>query len=75
MAGSLVGVNEVYDSGFGGVQVTRGFGTHYSTYASFSVQHQTGNYAASGLNAFQGTSETFAVGITFTPRSTRLGEF
>lgn len=75
LGGSLVGINEVYDTAFGGVQVTRGFGTHYSTYASFSVQHQTGNYAASGLNAFQGTSETFAVGITFTPRSTRLGQF
>jgi hypothetical protein len=75
VAGSLVGVNEVYDSGFGGVQVTRGFGAHYSTYASFSVQHQTSNYAASGFNAFQGTSETFAVGVTFTPRSTRLGQF
>jgi hypothetical protein len=75
MGTTLVGVNEIYNTTFGGVQVTRGFGAHYSTYASFTVLHQTGNYAAAGLNAFNGTSEVFAVGITFTPRSTRLGQF
>jgi len=73
--GSLVGISEIYNTTFGGVQVTRGFGVHYSVYSSFTVQHQTSNFAYPGVNAFNGTSETFAVGITFTPRSTRLGQF
>lgn len=75
VGGSLVGANEIYNTTFGGIQVTRGFGAHYSTYASFTVQHQTGNFAANGLNAFNGTAEVFAVGVSFTPRSTRLGQF
>jgi hypothetical protein len=72
---SLIGVNEVYNTTFGGAQLTRGFGVHYSAYASFTVQNQTSNFDFAGLNAFTGTSEVFAVGITFSPRSTRLGQF
>jgi hypothetical protein len=68
-------VNEVYDTVFGGVQVTRGFTPHLSGYASFTVQHQSSNYSLSTQNAFNGTAQIFGVGITFTPRSTRLGQF
>jgi hypothetical protein len=68
-------VNEVYDSFFGGVQVTRGFTPRLSGYASITVTHQSSNYSLPTQNAFTGTSEIFGVGITFTPRSTRLGQF
>jgi hypothetical protein len=68
-------VNEVYDSTYGGAQVTRAFSTHFSGFASFSVQNQVSNYSLAGYNALNGTSETFGIGISYTPRSTRLGQF
>lgn len=72
---SPTAVNEVYDTFFGGVQVSHGFTPHLSGYASFTVTHQSSNYGAQTQNVFTGTSETFGVGVTFTPRSTRLGQF
>jgi hypothetical protein len=71
----LVPVNEVYDTVFGGVQVTRAISAHFSGYASYTAQNQTSNYAGGAQNALNGTSQTFGIGITFTPRSTRLGQF
>jgi hypothetical protein len=71
----LVPVNEVYNTVFGGFQVTRALSTHFSAYLSYSAQNQSSNYSAGGQNALNGTSQTFAIGVTFTPRSTRLGQF
>ncbi len=71
-------VNEVYDTVFGGVQLTRRISEHLSGYASYEAQHQDSNYSnssLSGQNALNGTSQTFGIGITFSPRSTRLGQF
>jgi hypothetical protein len=72
---SIVPVNEVFDTVFGGLQLTRGFGPHFSGYVSYSAQDQSSNYSLAGQNALNGTSQTFGVGVTFTPRSTRLGQF
>ncbi len=72
---SLVPVNEVYDTVFGGVQVTRAISARFSGYLSYTAQNQTSNYAGGAQNALNGTSQTFGIGITFTPRSTRLGQF
>jgi hypothetical protein len=71
----IVPVNEVFDTVFGGLQLTRGFGQHFSGYVSYSAQDQSSNYSLAGQNALNGTSQTFGVGVTFTPRSTRLGQF
>jgi len=69
-------VNEIYDTEFGGAQLTRRFSTHFSGYITGSVQNQSSNNTAfTAVNAFSGTSETFGVGVTFTPRSTHLGQF
>jgi hypothetical protein len=70
-----VPVNAVYDTTFGGVQVTRAFNTHFSGYASYGFQDQSTNYALAAQNAFRGTAHTFGIGVTYTPRSTRLGQF
>ncbi len=75
VVGSRVTVNEVFQTIFAGVQVTRGFGPHWSSYASYSVQHQSSTNSVAAQNAFIGNSQSFAIGITFTPRSTRLGQF
>jgi hypothetical protein len=72
---SIVPVNEIYDTVFGGLQLTRGFGPHISGYASYSAQSQSSNYSLIGQNALNGTSQTFGIGITYSPRSTRLGQF
>jgi hypothetical protein len=68
-------INEVYDTVFGGLQVTRRISTHFSGYASYGAQNQSNNFALPGQNALNGTSQTIGIGITFNPRSTRLGQF
>jgi hypothetical protein len=74
---SLVSTNEIFDTVYGGVQVTRRISTHFSGYASYTVQNQTSNNLdpITVPNALNGTSQTFGIGITFTPRSTNLGQF
>jgi len=59
---------------YGGGQLTRGFGRAWSGFLSYSAQDQSIN-ASVGQNAFSGFSQTFGIGITFAPKSTRLGEF
>jgi hypothetical protein len=72
---SSVPANATYDTVFGGTQLTRRIGTHFSGYVSYSGQNQSSNSAFTSQNALNGTSQTFGIGITFTPRSTRLGQF
>ena len=72
---SVVPVNEVFDSVYGGAQVTRRISLHFSGYATYVAQNQSQNNNLAVPNALNGTSQTFGVGITFTPRSTRLGQF
>jgi hypothetical protein len=72
---SPVALNQSFNTAFGGVQVTRGFGPHWAGYASYSVQHQSSAYSVMTQNAFIGSSQSFGIGVTFTPRSTRLGQF
>jgi hypothetical protein len=67
--------NTVYDTVFGGVQVTRRISTHFSGYASYEAQNQSYNFSVPAQNALNGTSHTFGIGISFSPRSTRLGQF
>ena len=74
-ATSFIPVHETYDTFFGGAQVRRGFGPHLSGYVSYTVQSQSSNLPAGAPNALNGTSQTLGIGVTFTPRSTRLGQF
>lgn len=66
---------EIYDTVFGGVQVTRRISARLSGYISYGAQNQSSNFFLPGQNALNGTSQNFGIGITFTPRSTRLGQF
>jgi hypothetical protein len=68
-------VNSVYETVFGGAQVTRRISTHLSGYFSYEAQNQSSNFSVPGQNSLNGTSHTFGIGITFSPRSTRLGQF
>ena len=67
--------HEVYDTVYGGGQLTRRINAHFSAFASYTIQNQTNNYSLPAQNALNGTSQTFGIGITYTPRSTRLGQF
>jgi hypothetical protein len=60
---------------FGTVQVTHKLGRRSSWYASYTNQHQTFSNTFNGTNAFYGTSQIIGIGITYSPRSTRLGQF
>jgi hypothetical protein len=42
---------------------------------TYSAQNQTTNLPVGAPNALSGTSQTFGIGVTFSPRSTRLGQF
>jgi hypothetical protein len=72
---SFIPVHQTYDSFFGSAQLRRGFGPHLSGYASYTVQNQSNNLPVGAPNALSGTSQTLGIGITFSPRSTRLGQF
>jgi hypothetical protein len=60
---------------FGGAQVSRRLGDSLSTFASYNLQHQSIDSSLASQNAFSGLIQTFGIGITFSPRSTRLGQF
>jgi hypothetical protein len=72
---SPVAVNEVYNTVVGSAQVTRRISTYLSGYLTYTAQNQTASSAFDAQNALLGTSQTFGVGISFSPRSTRLGQF
>jgi hypothetical protein len=76
---AFVPVHAVFDTVFGGAQLTRRINTHFSGYVSYEAQNQSQNNSQNnvpvGPNVLNGTSQTFAIGVTFTPRSTRLGQF
>ncbi len=72
----FLGVSGTYNSVFGGVQVSRRLGLHSSAYASYTLQHQSsGSNPTSSPYVFNGTANIFSIGISWTPRSTRLGQF
>lgn len=75
---SLTSTNETYDTAYGGVQLTRRFSTHFSGYASYSAASQSFNNSVIvpvTQNILATTYQTIGFGVTFTPRSTNLGQF
>jgi len=67
--------NESYNTVYGGAQLTRALNRAWSCFLSYSAQNQSINTTFVGQNVFSGFSQTFGFGVTFAPRSTRLGEF
>ncbi|HMH12767.1 MAG TPA: hypothetical protein VK578_06635 [Edaphobacter sp.] len=75
LPGVIVSENQSYKTFFTGAQLTRSLGRAWSCFLSYGAQNQSINNGLVGQNAFNGFSQTFGAGITFAPRSTRLGEF
>lgn len=63
------------NTAYGGVQVSRRLGNSFSSFASYNLQHQSIDRSLASQNAFSGFIQTFGIGITYSPRSTRLGQF
>lgn len=70
-----LGVNGTYNSVYGGVQVSRRLSVHASAYASYTAVEQSNTSSASVPSVYSGVGSIFAIGVTWTPRSTRLGQF
>jgi hypothetical protein len=60
---------------YGGAQVSRRLTDSLSAFASYNLQHQSIDSTLVLQNAYSGFTQTFGIGITFSPRSTRLGQF
>ena len=67
-------INGVTNTEYGTLQVTRGFTRTLSGYASYTAQNQSATQIYS-TNVFTGLSHIFGIGISWTPQSTRLGDF
>lgn len=57
----------------GSAQFTRALSRKLSSYVSYTGQHQTVNQSTFFINAVQGTTQTFAVGLTYSPRPILFG--
>ena len=57
-------------------QATRGFGRHFSGYASYTLEHQSLGGSGVGIaapNAFSGLYQVVGLGVTYSPNSILLG--
>jgi len=70
-----VSPNGSINTEYGTLQIMRGFTRTISGYASYSVQNQDVNSPLATQNVFNGLSHTVAFGVSWTPQSTRLGDF
>ncbi len=60
---------------YGGVQVSRRLSDSLSAFANYNLQHQSIDNSLALQNAYSGITQTFGVGISFSPHSLSLGQF
>ncbi|MBS1821021.1 MAG: hypothetical protein JST61_03455 [Acidobacteria bacterium] len=75
IATSGITPNGAINTEYGTLQVMHAFTRTVSGYASYSAQNQGVNSALVGQNVFNGLSHAIGFGVSWTPRSTRLGDF
>ena len=63
------------NTAYGGAQVTRRLSDSLSVYGSYNLQHQSVSGLLAAQNAYSGLTQTIGIGISFSPRSRRLGQF
>ncbi len=68
-------VNGATNTEYGTLQVTHGFTRTISGFASYTAQNQSISQGFLTPNAVNGLSHIFGLGISWTPQSTRLGDF
>lgn len=57
-----------------GGQVSRALGRRFSGFASYTIEDQSFSGSGPALNAFSGFYQTFAIGVSYSPGSVRLGK-
>jgi hypothetical protein len=60
---------------YGGAQVSRRLGSSTSLFVSYTAIHQSTAASLAGSNAFNGFSQVGSIGVSFSPRGARLGQF
>lgn len=73
--GLPVGANRTITSEYGTVQLMHGFSRTISAHASYSAQNQDSNSPITAQNVVNGLSHTIGFGVSWSPRSTRFGDF
>ena len=71
----FIAANQTFNTVYGGGQATRRISSTMSGYLSYTIQDQSNANQIDIGNALSGTSQTFGIGITYSPRSTHLGQF
>jgi len=67
--------NQAITTEYGTIQMMHAFTRTISGNASYSVQNQNSNNSQASSNTFQGIAHTVSFGVSWTPHSTRLGDF
>jgi hypothetical protein len=72
---TIDGFNEDYRATYGGAQVSRRLGRSFSGYFSYTAVTQNQGNVVVVQPAYSGLSQTFSVGITYSPGAQHLGHF
>jgi hypothetical protein len=72
---NVLGTGENFHSTYGGGQLSRRLGREFSTYFSYTAVTQSENNPGVTQAAFNGLTQVFAVGITYSPSALHLGKF
>jgi hypothetical protein len=72
---TIDGLSEDYRATYGGGQVSRRLGRSFSGYFSYTAVTQSQSNVVVVQPAFTGLSQTFSVGITYSPGAQHLGHF
>jgi hypothetical protein len=71
----IVGFEQNYQSTYAGGQFSRRLGRSFSGYFSYTAINQTENNPGTSAAVFNGLSQIFAVGVTYSPGAQHLGHF
>jgi hypothetical protein len=71
----VAGFAQDYNSTFGGAQVSRRLSRSFSAYLSYTAVHQNSVEFVIVQPAFSGLSQTFSVGVTYSPGAQHFGHF
>ncbi len=72
---TIAGFNENYKATYGGGQVSRRLGRSFSGYFSYTAVTQNDSNVLVSPRAYSGLSQTFSVGITYSPGAQHFGHF
>jgi hypothetical protein len=72
---NIAGVDEDYHSTYGGGQVSRRLSRSFSAYFSYTAVTQNQSNVVVVQPAYSGLSQTFSVGITYSPGAQHFGHF